>query len=64
MESSFLSRIGLRASNPGNRLKDIVRLGNAVANYDWGSHTLLADLLGEPRSPAPQAELWMGAHAR
>lgn len=37
-------------------------LDNAVANYEWGSHTLLADLLGEPRSRQPQAELWMGAH--
>ena len=43
-------------------MKDIALLENAVANYDWGSHTLIADLLGAPRSPRHQAELWMGAH--
>ncbi|WP_034269479.1 mannose-6-phosphate isomerase, class I [Actinospica robiniae] len=38
-------------------------LGNTVQPYAWGSHTAIADLLGEPSpSPAPQAELWMGAH--
>ncbi len=38
-------------------------LGNTVQPYAWGSHTAIADLLGEPSpSPGPQAELWMGAH--
>ena len=43
-------------------MKDIVLLECAVANYDWGSHTLIADLLGVPRSSRRQSELWMGAH--
>jgi mannose-6-phosphate isomerase len=43
-------------------LKDIVLLENAIAEYDWGSYTLIAGLRGEPRSPRLQAELWMGAH--
>ncbi|MBR7832768.1 mannose-6-phosphate isomerase, class I [Actinospica durhamensis] len=38
-------------------------LGNTVQPYAWGSHTAIADLLGEPSpTPGPQAELWMGAH--
>jgi mannose-6-phosphate isomerase len=38
-------------------------LGNTVQPYAWGSHTAIADLLGEPSpSAGPQAELWMGAH--
>jgi len=38
-------------------------LHNRIQEYDWGSRTALAELLGLP-SPAgvPQAELWMGAH--
>ncbi|GAA4614446.1 mannose-6-phosphate isomerase, class I [Actinoallomurus liliacearum] len=38
-------------------------LENPVQEYAWGSHTVLADLLGRP-SPTerPQAELWIGAH--
>lgn len=38
-------------------------LHNPVREYAWGSHTALAELLGEPApSAVPQAELWMGAH--
>lgn len=38
-------------------------LEGALRPYAWGSHTLLADLRGEPSpSPQPQAELWFGAH--
>jgi mannose-6-phosphate isomerase len=38
-------------------------LGNTVQPYAWGSHTAIAELLGEPSpSAGPQAELWMGAH--
>ena len=41
----------------------IVRLANVVRNYAWGSHRVIAELLGE-RSPSalPEAELWIGAH--
>ncbi|MDX2297039.1 MULTISPECIES: mannose-6-phosphate isomerase, class I [Streptomyces] len=37
-------------------------LHNTVQPYDWGSRTLLPELMGEPPTGAPQAELWMGAH--
>ncbi|WP_030313460.1 mannose-6-phosphate isomerase, class I [Streptomyces flavochromogenes] len=35
---------------------------NTVQTYDWGSRTLLPELMGVPPTGAPQAELWMGAH--
>src|SRR5687768_2640900 len=39
------------------------QLRSTVRHYDWGSRTVIPELLGEP-SPAdkPYAELWMGAH--
>ena len=37
-------------------------LRNTVQTYDWGSRTLLPELMGVPPTGAPQAELWMGAH--
>ncbi|WP_055598931.1 mannose-6-phosphate isomerase, class I [Streptomyces aureus] len=37
-------------------------LRNTVQPYDWGSRTLLPELMGVPPTGAPQAELWMGAH--
>jgi mannose-6-phosphate isomerase len=42
----------------------ILRLHNAVRSYEWGSRTAIAEILGEPPSREPQAELWMGAHPR
>jgi len=40
-------------------------LQNPIQEYDWGSTTAIAELLGQPTpSPSPQAELWMGAHPR
>lgn len=40
-------------------------LDNPVLPYAWGSRTAIPDLLGRPGpSPSPQAELWMGAHAK
>lgn len=38
------------------------RLQNSVRPYAWGSTTALPELLGEPATGEPQAELWMGAH--
>ncbi|MCT1441919.1 mannose-6-phosphate isomerase, class I [Corynebacterium glucuronolyticum] len=39
------------------------KLTGALRTYPWGSHTLLADLRGTTSpSPAPEAELWFGAH--
>ena len=38
-------------------------LEGALRPYPWGSHTLIAELRGEPvPSSQPQAELWFGAH--
>lgn len=39
-------------------------LDNPIQNYAWGSHTLLAQLLGRPPAERPEAELWIGAHPR
>ncbi len=40
-------------------------LKNSIQEYAWGSHTGIAELLGEPLpSTRPQAELWMGAHPK
>ena len=38
-------------------------LSNSIKAYAWGSFTALPVFLGRPSpAPAPQAELWMGAH--
>jgi mannose-6-phosphate isomerase len=43
----------------------MLRLENPIQNYAWGSRTAIASLLGAPTpSSEPQAELWMGAHAK
>ncbi|MEI9942341.1 MAG: mannose-6-phosphate isomerase, class I [Pseudomonadota bacterium] len=40
-------------------------LENPIQNYAWGSHTAIASLLGASTpSSEPEAELWMGAHAK
>ena len=40
-------------------------LENSVQPYAWGSRTAIAALQGRPHPTAePEAELWMGAHAR
>ena len=38
------------------------RMVNVVQPYAWGSREALAALRGEPPTPGPEAELWMGAH--
>ena len=44
-------------------MQKIKRLKNPIQEYAWGSHTAIPELLGLPSpSPAPCAELWMGAH--
>ncbi len=44
---------------------NIYRLENSIQEYEWGSKTAIAELLGQPSpSPVPQAELWMGAHPK
>lgn len=40
-----------------------VRIGNTPRDYAWGSRTAISDLLGFVPSGAPEAELWLGAHA-
>lgn len=44
-------------------MQQILALRGAIQHYDWGSRTVLAELLGRPvPSPRPEAELWLGAH--
>ena len=46
-------------------MKSIGLLKNTIQEYDWGSHTAIAELLGNATpSSKPQAELWMGAHPK
>ncbi len=40
----------------------IVPLRGVVQSYAWGSPTAIPELLGEPATGQPQAELWLGAH--
>ena len=46
-------------------MKHIGYLKNTIQEYAWGSHSAIAELLGQ-HAPAsqPQAELWMGAHPK
>ena len=46
-------------------MKNIYRLKNTIQQYEWGSSTAIAELMGKP-GPAqnPQAELWMGTHPK
>jgi len=38
-------------------------LENPIKAYAWGSHRVIAELLGHPSpSAGPEAEMWMGAH--
>ncbi len=47
------------------RFQGIRRLINPVRHYAWGSHSAIAELLGQPvPSARPQAELWMGSHGQ
>ncbi len=44
---------------------EIWLLKNSIMDYPWGSHSAIPELLGKPSpSEKPQAELWMGAHAK
>ena len=46
-------------------MDDIGILKNHIQEYSWGSRTAIATLLGSSvPSSQPQAELWMGAHAK
>ncbi|MBI5894728.1 MAG: mannose-6-phosphate isomerase, class I [Desulfobacterales bacterium] len=43
----------------------MLKLQNTIQPYAWGSHTAIAQLLGQATpSEHPQAELWMGAHPK
>lgn len=43
----------------------ILPLKNTVQEYNWGSRTAIAQLLGESvPAETPQAELWLGAHPK
>ncbi len=47
-------------------MKHISYLENKIQEYAWGSHSAIAELLGQQPVPAsrPQAELWLGAHPK
>ncbi|MGI9823147.1 mannose-6-phosphate isomerase, class I [Agromyces sp. Marseille-Q5079] len=40
-----------------------VSIGNTPRDYAWGSTSAIAGFRGVPESGAPEAELWLGAHA-
>jgi len=40
----------------------LIPISNTPRDYGWGSRTLIADALGRPAGPGPEAELWLGAH--
>jgi mannose-6-phosphate isomerase len=43
----------------------VIFLKNTVQEYAWGSRHFISQLLGQPSPTSkPQAELWMGTHAR
>lgn len=37
-------------------------LKNSIRDYHWGSTQEITELLGQPATISPQAELWLGAH--
>jgi len=45
-------------------MKTIGILKNTVQDYAWGSLTAIPELLGQPATGSPQAELWMGTHPK
>ena len=46
-------------------METIARMKNTVQEYQWGSRTFIAELLGQPvPSERPMAELWLGAHPK
>jgi mannose-6-phosphate isomerase len=45
-------------------MKTVEIIKNTVQDYAWGSLTAIAELLGQPATGRPQAELWMGAHPK
>lgn len=40
----------------------LVRIENEARSYDWGSKTLLRDLVGQPAAQQPESEIWFGTH--
>ena len=53
-----------RRFSAGGCVERIRRLCNPIRDYAWGSHDALARLTGRAYpTAAPEAELWMGAHA-
>jgi mannose-6-phosphate isomerase len=46
-------------------MNQILSMQNPILPYAWGSHTAIAQLIGEAEpSSEPQAEMWMGAHPK
>lgn len=44
-------------------MRHLAKLRNPIRGYAWGSTTAIPELLGRSPTGAPQAELWIGAHA-
>ncbi len=46
-------------------MQRVLVLDNRIQDYAWGSHIVIAELLGRTTpSPGPEAELWIGAHPK
>ena len=43
-------------------MTEVFEIGGVLRRYDWGSTTLLQQLLGDEPDGRPAAELWFGAH--
>jgi mannose-6-phosphate isomerase len=54
----------LRSPSGPSGVPTVLPLEGAQVSADWGSTTLIADLLGRAPSGRPEAEVWFGAHAR
>ncbi len=37
---------------------------NVIQPYDWGSRTGISSIMGRPDASGPEAEMWMGSHAK
>lgn len=54
--------VSVSDATPARRAPALYRLENTVQPYDWGSTSVLQELLGHEPDGRPAAELWMGAH--
>jgi mannose-6-phosphate isomerase len=43
-------------------VETVFEIGGTIRRYEWGSHTVIQNLLGHEPDGRPAAELWFGAH--